>query len=112
MQIEVFGSQQLLDQLRLHIQDQLEKRGYTEGPKISSMEMGVLIDYMKNGVIISIQVSQESETGDSVLRVESEQEVPELREAWDDALISYGREILEKLRSFAVDQAKVDQGLR
>ena len=107
MQIEIKGHAELLEQLRLRLQDQLEQRGFAEGPKVGSM-----VDYIKDGSIISIHLTEESDTGEAVLRVESEKDIPELNDAWDDALITYGKELAGKLRNYALDKDKVDRGLR
>ena len=112
MQIEIQGQVALLEQLRLRLQDQLEQRGFVEGLKVGSMKSGLMIDYVKEESIISIQLTEESDSGESLLRVESEKEIPGLRDAWDDALISYGKELMAKLRDYALDKEKVDHGLR
>ena len=112
MQIEAHGPEQIMEQIRRLFQDQLEKAGYQEGPKFTSMDAGILISYTREEVIVSIQVTEESETSDSRLRVEAEQDIPGMYELWDAALISYGREVFERLRSFAIDKSKVEKEIR
>lgn len=112
MHIEVHGPEHMLEEIRLHLQDQLERAGYREGPKISAMEAGILIDYVKEDSIISIQVTEESEIGESLLHVECEKELPELRDFWDAALVGYGKAVLERLMNFAVDKARVGGQLK
>jgi len=109
MQIEVRGPEAILDQIRLYMQDQLEKNGFRKGMKVGFSE-SVMADYVKEDLIVCVELKQEAETG--LLRVEAEQDIPELNQMWDAALVSYGREILEYLRSFARDQSKVSQEIR
>ena len=111
MQIEVHGPQQVMEQIRLMFQDQMEKAGYEEGPKFTSRDTGVLINYTKGDLIVSIQVTEESETKDSTLRVEAEQEIPEIYELWDTALIQFGKDQIRHLYDFAIDKNKVKEAL-
>ena len=112
LQIEVKGHAELLEQVRLRLQDQLEKRGFLEGPKVGSMDSGAMIDYLKDGSIISIHLTEESDAGEAVLRIESEKDIPELNDAWDEALVQYGTEVASKLKSYAVDKDRVERGLK
>jgi hypothetical protein len=112
VQIEIHGREAMLEQIRLRLQDELERNGYKEGPKVSSMDAGVLIDYLKGDLIVSIQVTLESEAGESILHVECEQEVPELEKIWDTALIHYGREVLEHLRNWSLDKDRINRELK
>jgi len=110
--IEIHGSEQRMDDIRLAFQDQLEKAGFEEVSKFGSMDTGVLISYIKQDFIVSIQVTGESELNDSKLRVETEQEMDEIRLLWDSALIVYAIEVLKQIKSFAQDVNRVDQGIK
>jgi len=109
MQIEVRGPEAILDQIRLYLHDHLEKNGFRKGMKVGFSE-SVMADYVKDDLIVCVELKQETET--SLLRVESEQDIPELHQMWDAALVSYGREVLEYLRNFAMDENKVSQEIR
>lgn len=112
MEIETRAPEPFLEEFRLFLTDELIQHGYTEGPKIKSMESGIMIEYLKNNWIVSLQISEESEQGESFMRLQSEREIPELNEIWDAALISFGKQILLRLRNFAVDKAKVSRELK
>jgi len=113
MLIEAIGRQTILEQLRLHLEDQLARNGYSEGPKYSSMDRGVLIDYVKGDVIVSIRLAEESDSGAAgQLTIESELELPELARIWDDALIAMGKDVVEQLKNFAQDNSRVERELR
>jgi hypothetical protein len=110
MLIEAAGPQPILEQLRLHLEDQLARNDYSEGPKYSSMDRGILIDYVKGDVIVSIRLSAESDSGRAgQLSIESEVELPDLAQIWDDALIAMGRNVVDQLKDFAQDKSRVER---
>ena len=113
MLIEVRGKDHVLRELCLVLSDQLQCAGYAAGPRVGSMmDGGTVITYLKNASIVSLQVAEESEAGESALRVEAEQEIPELYDLWDSALIVFAKTIKEQLMDFAVNKQKVEQGIR
>lgn len=112
MQLEAAGPEGILEILRLHMEDQLSRNGFAKGPKYSSMDAGVLIDYIRGDQIVGLRLSQGAEGADAHFIVESELELPELRNIWDDALVSMGKDLLQKLATFAQDRKKVETQLR
>ncbi len=112
MLLEAAGPEGILEILRLHMEDQLSRHGFVEGPKYSSMDAGVLIDYVRDDSIVGLRLSQGAEGADAQFSLESEQELPELKDIWDDALISMGKDLLEKIMIFAQDKGKVERQLR
>jgi hypothetical protein len=112
MLIEVRGSEAMLDEIRLFFEDELQKAGYAAGPRLGSMDAGILLSFVKGDAIVSMQVTEESESGVTTLRIESEQEISELYLLWDSALIRYGKELMSILIEFASDRTKVEQGLK
>ena len=109
MQIEVRGPEAILDQIRLYMQDQLEKNGFRKGMKVGFSE-SVMTDYVKEDLIVCVELKQEAET--VLLRVESEQDIPDLNQMWDAALVNYGVEVLEYLRNFAFDKERINREIR
>jgi len=57
-----------------------------------------------------VELKQETET--VLLQVESEQDIPELPEMWDRALMTYGAEVLGYLRKFAFDKERISREIR
>jgi hypothetical protein len=112
MQIEVSGPQDWLEQFRMVLGDQLERHGYKAGPRLGRIQSGAVATFVKDDVIISVQVSEESESGDALLRMESEGEIPHADEIWDDAVIALGSEWIARLSSMARDSKKVEQALK
>jgi hypothetical protein len=112
MLIEVRGSEAMLDEIRLHLEDELQKAGYGTGPRLGSMDSGTLLSYVKGDAIVSLQVTEESEAGESTLRIEAEREIPELYELWDAALTSYGKKVMNILKAFASDKTRVEKGMK
>lgn len=112
MQIEVHGLESFLEEFRLHLRDKLEKNGYVKGPKIGYIETGHMETYTKRDVILSLQISEESEGRECSLHIESEQDVPELEKIWDNALVAYGKELIGRLEGIAQDSEYVRKGLK
>lgn len=110
MEFKMIASEDLLSQFRIHLQNELEKRDFKKGPKLLSMDAGTILDFLKDDLVVSIQISESEEA--ATLRMEAEQEIAELNDVWDASLISFGREILALLRSCAVDRGKVIKGLQ
>lgn len=104
MHVEVQGPQEFLEGLRMHLQDFLENAGYNKGPKLTSMGTGLVIEFVKDSTIISLQITEESERGTSNLRMESEGDIDDFERIWNQAVLGYTREILERLRSYATDE--------
>ena len=112
MLIEIHGREAILDQIRLHFGDELQNAGYAVGPRIGQMETGRFTCYVKDDFIITTQITEESEASEGSLRIESENEIPEMYSLWDAALVSYGKKIRENLLNFAHDKSKVENGLK
>jgi hypothetical protein len=112
MLIEVRGSEAMLHEIRLFFEDELQKAGYAAGPRLGSMGAGILLSFVKVDAIVSMQVTEESESGVTTLRIESEQEISELYLLWDSALIRYGKGLMSILIEFASDKTKVQEGLK
>jgi hypothetical protein len=91
MPIEIRGPEHLLEELRLFLGDQFLKRGYEQGPKIGSMDSGGTVNFAKGEDIVTVHIKEEDEG--SLMYVESEKEIPELNDIWDDAIITYGKEV-------------------
>lgn len=111
MQIDISGPERLLEDLRLYLGDLLEQKGYSKGPKLLSMGAGMMVDYLKDDIIVSIEISEEAEGQECRLHVECEQDIPGFDEIWDTALVNYGKDIIVRLRSYAKDKKKVEQEL-
>ncbi len=111
MFIEVHGPECMLDEIRLHFEDELQRAGYGTGLRLGSMDAGTLISYVQGDKIISIQVTEESEAGDSALKIEAESEITEIYELWDAALINYGRKMMSRLMNFARDKIETGTGV-
>ncbi|MCI0412856.1 hypothetical protein L0222_08665 [bacterium] len=112
MLIEVRGSEEMLDEIRLFFEDELQKTGYGTGPRLGSMDAGILLSFVKGDAIVSMQVTEESEAGVTTLRIEAEHEIPELHELWDSALIRYGKKVMSTLIDFASEKTRVEQGFK
>ena len=113
MLIEIHGHEAMLVQIRLHFGDELQNAGYGVGPRIGQMEAGRFTCYVKEESIITVRITtEESEASEGSLRIESENEIPEMYSLWDAALVSYGRNIRENLLNFAHDKTKVENGIK
>jgi len=113
MFIEVRGNEYILNNLSKIFGDLLRVSGYTEGPRFATMDTGNLMNYAKGPTMVSVQLrEEESEMNETVLRVESEVEVPELYDLWDSALIVFGKKMRMQLLDFAVSKQKVERGIR
>ena len=112
MQIEVQGTESILRDISIIFGELLRISGYLEGPRFGTMDSGNLINYVKDSRIVSVQLTEESESDGSALRVETEAEIPELNELWDSALITYGKRLKMKLSNYAINKEKVEQGTR
>jgi hypothetical protein len=112
MFIEVHGTQDMLQHLRLNFEDELQNAGYARGPRVGSMDAGRFDHYMKAESIVSIQIIEESQAGDSALKIETEQQSNELYQLWDTALMTYGKKLLATLVEFAHDKKRVEQGMK
>lgn len=111
MEFKMIASEDLLSQFRIQLQNELEKRDFKKGPKLLSMDAGTILDFLKDDLVVSVQISA-GENDAAMLRMEAEQEIAELNDVWDASLISFGREILALLRSCAIDRGKVNKGLQ
>lgn len=98
MQIEVHGPEPFLEELRLNLHDQLEKNGYLKGPKVGQHET-----YVKGDLILSLEISEESEGRPCCLHVESEQNIGELPTIWDNALVEYAKQAIDRVEKNAQD---------
>jgi len=107
MQIEVHGSESFLEEFRLNFHDQLEKNGYLKGPKVGQHET-----YMKGDVILSVEISEESEGRECCFHVESEQNASELLQIWDNALVEYATQVIDRVEKNAQDPASVKKALK
>ncbi|MGH9856777.1 MAG: hypothetical protein ACRD4B_02935 [Acidobacteriota bacterium] len=112
MFIEIHGSEDMLQQLRLNFEDELQNAGYGRGPRLGSMDAGRLDHYIKEGTIVSIQITEESEAGDSAMKIETETEASELYQLWDTALIAYCRNTVKQILDFAHDKKRVEQEMK
>lgn len=106
MHIEIQGPQDILEGFKLSLHHELHKAGFSDGPKIISADRKV-IGYTKGDAILNIEISEESERGQSRLMVECESEIPGFQNIWDAALIAYGKEIVNRIQNFAIDKEKV-----
>jgi hypothetical protein len=107
MQIEVHGPESFLEEFRLNFHDQLEKNGYLKGPKVGQHET-----YMKGDLILSLEISEESEGRNCCLHVESEQNISELPEMWDQALVEYAKQAIDRVEKNAQDSTSVKNTLK
>lgn len=94
----------MLSEFRMHLQNELERRGFTKGPKLLSMSSGMIVDFLREDLVVGIQILPEEEQQASTLRLETEQDIPELNTIWDTALLSYGKQVVALLKSAAVDK--------
>src|SRR5262245_16801999 len=107
MQIEVHGPESFLEDLRLNFHDQLEKIGFKKGPKVGQHD-----NYMKGDLILSLEISEESEGRPCCFHVESEQNNTELAEMWDKALVEYAKQAIDRVEKTAQDPAFVKKALK
>jgi hypothetical protein len=107
MQIEVHGPECFLEEFRLNFHDQLEKNGYLKGPKVGQHET-----YMKGDLILSLEISEESEGRLCCFHVESEQNISELPEMWDKALVEYTKQAIDRVEKSAQDSTAVKKALK
>jgi hypothetical protein len=107
MQIEVQGPDSFLKEFRLNFHDQLQKSGYLKGPKVGQQET-----YLKGDVILSVEISEESEGRECCFHVESEQNISELPQIWDNALVEYAKQVIDRVEKNAQDQASVKNSLK
>lgn len=112
MQIDVHAPEYFLEEFRLHLQDQFAKQGWTQGPKVGSIDRGHMTNFLKGESIVSLEISEESEGHDPTLHLESEVEIPELDEIWDRAIVVFGKELFSRLTSIARNKDKVTQELK
>jgi hypothetical protein len=112
MEIEITAPKEILEEFRFHLHDQLLAAGFTQGPKIDSVESGIIIEYLKGNQIVSLEIQSELEGKNSIMHVEANQEIPELKELWDQAVLSYGKVNMERLLEFALDKNKVRKELK
>jgi hypothetical protein len=110
MPIEIRGSEHLLEELRLFLGDQFYKRGYEQGPKVGSIDSGETVNFAKGDDIVTVHIKEEDE--ESLMYVESEKEIPELTDIWDDAIITYGKEVLKRLRNYSINKDKFESGVK
>jgi hypothetical protein len=111
LQIEVRGPENFLEEFRLRLEDELENNAYLKGPKVGSAEVGHVETYIKGGIILSLQV-QESDSGEALLHLESEQEIPDMKELWDKAVIKYGHDLIQRLREIAQNPSLIEKELK
>ena len=111
MQIDVTGPLELLEAFCLSFRDQMEKKGYGAGPRVARMDSGTYSSFLKEDVILTLELTEGGQSGESTLRLESETDVPGIDEIWDEALVTVGRELLSRIRGLARDSKKVEQAL-
>lgn len=111
MQIEIEGPEFILEEFRLHLNDQLLKSGFVQGPKIDRVDSGLIIEYLRGGEIVTIEISSEREGENSKMHLDANKNIPALNDIWDDALVSYGKQSLHHLLSYARNKDKVKKSL-
>jgi hypothetical protein len=111
MRIEIEGPQGILEEFRLYLQDQLLKEGFIQGPKIDSVETGLMIEYLRGDQIVSVEISSEVEGKSSRMHLEANKNIPSLSDIWDDSLITYGKQSVHRLLAYAQNKDKVKKGL-
>jgi len=107
MQIEIHGPESFLEDLRLNFHDQLEKNGFHKGPKVGQHET-----YTKGDLILSLEISEESDRRHCCFHVESEQNISELPEMWDKALVEYVKQAIDRVEKTAQDSTSVKKALK
>lgn len=112
MKIEISAAVEILQEFRLHFHDQLLGAGFIQGPKIDSVESGIIIEYLRGNQIISVEIQSGPEGKKCLMHMEANQEIPELKELWDEAVLSYGKVNIERLLEFALDKNKIRRGLK
>ena len=111
MRIEVNAEAHLLEAFSFALRDLLEKRGYRSGPSVGRLDSGTYWSFLKEEVILTVELDEAAESGECRLSVESETEIPGFDEIWDDALIAVGRDLLSRIRGMARDVKKIEQAL-
>lgn len=111
MELEIKGPEGMLSEFRTHLQNGLESKGFKKGPKFLSMASGVIVDFLREDLVVGIQILPEEEQQTSTLRMETEQDIPELIEIWDSALVSYGKQVMALLKSAAINKKIVSSQL-
>ena len=111
LQIEVRGPESFLEEFRLRLEDELEKNGYIKGPKVGYLESGHMETYLKGEIILSLQ-TEESDSGEALLHLESEQEIADMKEIWDRAVVKYGHELIQRLREIAQNPTSIEKELK
>lgn len=111
MEIEARGSLEFLNGLALELRNEFEKNGYSEGPRLGRMDVGTCWTLLKEERIVTMQVTEGSESEEATLQLESEQDVAMVNEIWDNALVSYGHNIISKIITLARDSKKVEKAL-
>ncbi|HSP06116.1 MAG TPA: hypothetical protein VLR94_03015, partial [Acidobacteriota bacterium] len=76
MRIEVNGEAHLLEAFSFALRDLLEKRGYRSGPSVGRMDSGTYWSFLKDEVILTLELAEAGESGEGRLCVESETEIP------------------------------------
>ena len=110
MQIEARGREGILREVLGILREKLQNSDYLAGPVLQRIDDGNLI-YTKDGRIVCVQLA-EAEGEECILTVESETEIPELYEIWDDSLIEWFRKTKQEVLNFAMNKQKVEQGIR
>ncbi len=111
MQINVRGPESFLEEFRLRLEDELEKNGYQKGPKVGYVESGHMETYLKGETILSLQ-TQESDSGEASLHLESEEEIANIKEMWDTAVIKYGKELIQRVQAIAQNPSLIEKELK
>jgi hypothetical protein len=111
MQIKIEGPEGILEEFRLYLHDEFLKRGFTQGPKMDRIESGLMIEYLKDGEIVSIEVSSKREGKDSQMVLEANKQNPETYEIWDEAVIRYAKQSLHRILTFGQNKEKVNKAL-
>jgi hypothetical protein len=111
MQIEIEGPQGILEEFRLYLHDEFLKTGFVQGPKMDRIQTGLMIEYLKNGEIVSLEISSEREGKNSQMHLEANKQIPEIVEIWDEAVIRYAKQSLHRILQFAQNKEKVKKAL-
>jgi hypothetical protein len=111
LQIEIRCPESFLEEFRLHLEDEFEKNGYLKGPKVAYKDASHMETYVKGEIIVSLQI-QESDSGESALNLESEEEIADMKEIWDSAVIKYGKVLIQRLCDIAQNASFVEKELK
>lgn len=111
MQIDTSGPLEFLEKFSFSLREEFEKNGYSEGPHIGRMDSGTCWTLLKGKMIVALQLQEGDDPTNVKLHLESEKDVPGIDQIWDNALISFGRELLSRIRQMAKDPQKVEQAL-